>query len=259
MSLNDSSAIILIVGALAVIAFVIHGLWFSGKISNRKLSKTSSADQALQNANGLGKVRIVASDSEDEEVSKAPRSYKYVDSQVKLEEPSKDSPDQQASAEKGSAPETEEQKIKPLDVYEINIESESGHSFDGEHLKELFSEFGFVRTTQGLYVCPESLGGDLTKTPIVFRICSLTKPYSFPEDMKNYQTTAIALYMKLPEIGKAEGYYSCMYGAATEIARRMIGKLVTTEGESVSEQKSNEILDLLHDYDEPANIQHQVY
>lgn len=90
MSLNDSSAIILIVGALAVIAFVIHGLWFSGKISNRKLSKTSSADQALQNANGLGKVRIVSSGSEEQNVAGTSKSFKYVDSQVTTEEPKKE-------------------------------------------------------------------------------------------------------------------------------------------------------------------------
>lgn len=28
MSLNDSSSLILIVGAIAILAFVVHGLWF---------------------------------------------------------------------------------------------------------------------------------------------------------------------------------------------------------------------------------------
>lgn len=40
MSLNDSSSLILIVGALAILAFVVHGLWFSGRSINRKLVMT---------------------------------------------------------------------------------------------------------------------------------------------------------------------------------------------------------------------------
>lgn len=258
MSLNDSSAIILIVGALAVIAFVIHGLWFSGKISNRKLSKTSSADQALQNANGLGKVRIVSSGSDEQNAASSPKSFKYMDSQVQLEEPKKE-PEAADTLKMEGASIEPEAKIKPQDIYEINIESENGHPFAGDHINELFSEFGFVRTKQGLYVCPEAVGKDLSETQIVFRICSLTKPYSFPEDMKNYETPAIALYMKLPEIGKGEGYYTCMYAAASEIARRLGGKFTTAEGEPLSEQILNDTLELLHNYDEPANIRHQVY
>ncbi len=258
MSLNDSSAIILIVGALAVIAFVIHGLWFSGKISNRKLSKTSSADQALQNANGLGKVRIVSSGSEEQNVAGTSKSFKYVDSQVTTEEPKKEHKAAE-TLKMDNVPSENEARGKPLDIYEINVESDTGHPFAGDHIKELFSEFGFVRTVQGLYVCPEAVGKDLSETPVVFRICSLTKPYSFPDDMQKYETPAIALYMKLPEIGKAESYYSCMYSAASEIARRLGGKFTTAEGEPLTDQILNDTLDLLHDYDEPANIRHQVY
>ncbi len=52
MSLNDSSSLILIVGAIAILAFVVHGLWFSGRSINRKLVKGSKEDQeiALSNA-----------------------------------------------------------------------------------------------------------------------------------------------------------------------------------------------------------------
>ncbi len=259
MSLNDSSAIILIVGALAVIAFVIHGLWFSGKISNRKLSKTSSADQALQNANGLGKVRIVSSGSEEQNVSSTtPKSFKYMDSQLQLDEPKKE-PEVADSMKLDNDASENETKVQPAEIYEINIESETGHPFAGDHLKELFSEFGFVRTMQGLYVCPEVVGKDLSQTPVVFRICSLIKPYSFPGEMKNYQTPAIALYMKLPEIGKAESYYRCMYAASVELARRLGGRLTTAEGEPLNGQITNDALNVLHAYDEPANIRHQVY
>ena len=47
MTLNDSSSLILIVGALAILAFVVHGLWFSGRSLNRKLVNTSKEDQEI--------------------------------------------------------------------------------------------------------------------------------------------------------------------------------------------------------------------
>ena len=50
---------ILIVGALAVLAFVIHGLWFSGRSINRKLVKGNKEDQEIVKSDGVGKVRIV--------------------------------------------------------------------------------------------------------------------------------------------------------------------------------------------------------
>ena len=65
MSLNDSSSLILIVGALAILAFVVHGLWFSGRSINRKLVMTSKEDQEIINSDAVGKVRIVRAQSSD--------------------------------------------------------------------------------------------------------------------------------------------------------------------------------------------------
>jgi len=59
MTINDSSSLILIVGAIAILAFVVHGLWFSGRSINRKLVKGSKEDQEIVKSNQIGKVRIV--------------------------------------------------------------------------------------------------------------------------------------------------------------------------------------------------------
>ena len=53
MTFNDSSSIILIVGAVAILAFVVHGLWFSGRSINRKLVKTSKEDQEIANSSAV--------------------------------------------------------------------------------------------------------------------------------------------------------------------------------------------------------------
>ena len=68
MTLNDSSSLILIVGAIAILAFVVHGLWFSGRSTNRKLNKTSKEDQEIVLSNTVGKVRIIRPKSLDNPV-----------------------------------------------------------------------------------------------------------------------------------------------------------------------------------------------
>ena len=59
---SDPSALVLIVGAIAIVAFVVHGLWFSGKPENRKLNQADRRDDEIRNSSEIGKVRIVSTD-----------------------------------------------------------------------------------------------------------------------------------------------------------------------------------------------------
>lgn len=60
---TDPSSIILILGALFIIIFLVHGLWFSNKPNNRRLKKNDQRDQEISNSEQIGKVRIVTPDS----------------------------------------------------------------------------------------------------------------------------------------------------------------------------------------------------
>lgn len=62
-SFTDPSSIVLIVGALFIIIFLVHGLWFSNKPQNRRLKKNDQRDQELSRSEQIGKVRIVTPDS----------------------------------------------------------------------------------------------------------------------------------------------------------------------------------------------------
>lgn len=251
MSLNDSSAIILIIGALAVIAFVFHGLWFSGKSANRRLNKSSETDQVLQNSTNVGKVRIVSGTNTDD-------TSHFDKKTVKIQDTHAFAPEKQKTiTNEVKTIRTEENPIKrPPEIYEINVESETERPFMGTQIEELFNELGFMRSKNSVYICPESMDQELEKSAVVFRICSLKKPFSFPEDMQNYETNALAFYMTLPETGKGEVYFNCMRCAAQEFADRLGGKLLDTSGEPLTDQKMDEIASLLHEYDAPSKIEH---
>lgn len=258
MSLNDSSAIILIVGALAVIAFVIHGLWFSGKSTNRRLNKDSEADQVLENTGGLGKVRIVSSSASLKETAKEVQNGSFSYTDTGADGLKTDTATEQVNVQEKKSF-SGQMHIKPAESYEINVQSENTRPFSGVKLEELFNEWGFMRTRNGLYVCPEAVGKDLSQVNVVFRVCSLKKPFIFPENMKDFETSSLALYMKLPEIGKAEGYYNCMWNAALEIASRLGGRLTDINGHELGAKRVEDILSLLRSYDEASGAVKQIY
>ena len=58
----DLSSIILFVGAFCILAFIVHGLWFSDRPQNRKLEQDNEHDQELVKSRSVGKVRIVSTE-----------------------------------------------------------------------------------------------------------------------------------------------------------------------------------------------------
>ena len=65
--------------------------------------------------------------------------------------------------------------------------------------------------------------------------------------------------MKLPEIGKAEGYYNCMWNAALEIASRLGGRLTDINGHELGAKRVEDILSILRSYDEASGAVKQIY
>ena len=58
----DPSSLVLLIGAVAILIFIVHGLWFSDRPQTRKLKKNSQQDQAIVQSNQVAKVRIVMED-----------------------------------------------------------------------------------------------------------------------------------------------------------------------------------------------------
>lgn len=244
MSLNDSGAIILIVGALAVLAFVINGLWFSGKSSNRRLNKSSQTDQQIAKSKGVGKVRIVVPGPE------ARDGFAVEDSSVPAPQESKEPQDTARTESVSVTSESAHAGSALQDSYEINVHAPADKPFSGENIDELFKEWGFMRTPNKIYVCTESLDEDLSRAKVVFKICSLDKPFIFPDNMAGFTTGALAIYMNLPERGKAEGYYTSMRRAAEEIVDRLGGEIRDNDDSPLSENKMDGIALSLREYDE---------
>lgn len=239
MTLNDSSSLILIVGAIAILAFVVHGLWFSGRSINRKLVKSSKEDQEIANSTAVGKVRIVK-----------PNEFENEKESIEDSAPSKSEGIATSKIEPKvtiSSDLTLTQDEDPEGTYELNLYAANGRAYRGLDLEELFKGYGFVRAEQNLFCVYEPVSD--TQQNVVFRICSLEAPYSFPVNMENYTTNSLALYMQLPEKGKCFVYFKAMRIAAKCLIDHLGGVICDNNNREVTEDKLDQIEQLLKKYD----------
>lgn len=236
MTLNDSSSLILIVGAIAILAFVVHGLWFSGRSINRKLVKGSKEDQEIINSLSVGKVRIVIPQSVDTKSSTFENTTKIETFVNKAE--NKTVPVEKTREIK--------QDLQVAATYELNLVSAEGRPYRGLDLEELFKTYGFIRGEKDIYCVYEDPN---LKDIIVFRICSLEAPYSFPKKMDDFSTKALALYMQLPPKGKGFIYFKAMRIAANCLVEHLGGTVYDNDNKELTADKFDKLESELRKYD----------
>lgn len=233
MSFSDPSAIVLLIGAIAIIVFLVHGLWFSNKPQTRKLSKNDKKDQEIRNSDQIGKVRIVSTENK-----KTKQTYNL----------RKDPSASQSNIRPLGIVSSSQDTSNPWkDIYEINIVAPADKPFKGEDIAQIAQEFGFLYGELNIYYVYEQ--PELRKDE-VFRICSLKDPFSFPEDMKGYTTPAIAIYMNLPPKGKGFAYFKALRMAANILTERLGGVIEDNHHNILTEQMLNSLADGLAKYDE---------
>lgn len=224
MSLSTVSAVILIIGAIAIIAFVIHGLWFSEKAGNRRLRKDNGDDAKILDAKNVGKVRIVTADAET--------------SKIQIEDsPKSDSADNT---------ELENEAFTVRKSYDFNVVANADRPFVGTEIENLMNEYGFVRGNMDIYYVYEDPSRRLNE---VFRICSLKAPYSFPADMRGFTTPAMALFMNLPERGKGIAYIRAMRMAANLFAQNLGGTIQDNHHNIITDEDFDKMEEALAAYD----------
>ncbi len=243
---TDPSALVLIIGAIAIVAFLVHGLWFSGKPENRRLNKADRHDDEIRNSSNIGKVRIVSTDAPlkseaapSGEPALAPEPEENLKSPV-IEEISKE---EAAQFEK-----EQEQKKLPQNI-EINLVAEPGRPYRGEDIEALCTQYGILRGDLDIYYVYEN---PQARENEVFRMCSLKSPFSFPQDMSGFTTPAIALYMNLPERGRACSYFKAMLTAVDIFVQQLGGTMQDNYHNLYTPEQLQDLENKLQEYDARA-------
>lgn len=220
-SIWSPSAIIIIVAAIAIVIFIVHGLFFSSKPINRKLKAKDSKDKELLNTKNVGVVRIISADNKDSKINTDPL-FDNLEAE------------KETTVTDNITIETKEEVIqhtkgKWKQSYEFNIVAPENEPFKGEDIEEIFNCYNMIRGDMDIFYVYEN---PQDKNSEVFRVCSLKSPFSFPRDMKGYTTPAIALYMNLPPKGKGIAYFKAItYGV--EIFTQKLGGEVQDNSKNI--------------------------
>ncbi len=232
--LNDPGAIALIVGAIAIVVFLVHGLWFSGKPKNRKLNMKNHEDQELSRSDEVAKVRIVTRDRQGPEDEKKPFNKKSVI------EPTFDVDDRllQSRVREHEFPSS----------FELNLLAPEDRPYRGDDIEALCRQYGILRGEMDIFYVFENLN---TRTNEVFRICSLVSPFTFPkeEDMAKFSTPALALYMNVPPPGKGATYVKALIMAANLFVDSLGGRILDIHHQDLTKERLDEMEEIMKRYD----------
>ncbi len=245
MSFNDPVAIILVVGAISIFAFLIHGLYFSGRSNNVKLSSENKHKLSDSMNENVAKVRIVEA---------GPKRGTH-NATVNFDNSAKEAINCNIQTINDSKIEniaTPVSAIEPCawsQSYEINLVAPEGKSYIGADIEEICAAYGILRGNMDIFYVYEDPN---TRADEVFRICSLEPPYSFPQDMKNYKTRALALYMNLPHKGNGYPYFKSIRMCANIFIQRLGGHLEDNYHNELTEERLDAMADGLRKYDEQA-------
>jgi len=256
MTMQDLRIVLVIVGALAIAALVIHGLWTNqrNKRSQLKNAPNKSAPEKRStdkrdldgfDADGVGPVRVVAksnaasSRDTDPVISTVPQFSAGDDDHttVPLQDDVVPAIDQ--------SPE----QIKPIwkDVYVINISARDGAYIYGRDLKHALRTLGFRFGEMDIYHRHLEMDG---QGEVLFSLINMVKPGTFePSKMDKLMTSGVSLFMQLPSAGRGLAHFDLMLKAADKLASEVDGLLFDATRKPLGEYYLMQCRDELKAYD----------
>jgi cell division protein ZipA len=268
-AMQDLRIILVIIGALAIAALVIHGLW-----TNRKNKRVSIKEKPLGrmpdvkskyrddpdsvgdgfDEDGIGKVRVVSRRQEpkmpgantakqwsrakvEPELAMAPISADVTGSGDSLEV---------SDSSADVAPTTAVVKSWS-DFYQINIMAREGALIAGEDLLFILKKLGFRYGDMSIFhrhLEPNGQGD------VLFSLANMVKPGTFdPARMAQFTSPGVSLFMELPHQGRAEAHFKLMLQAAEKISAELDTLLMDRQRNPLTEDRVEQCLDELRAYD----------
>lgn len=255
--MQDLRIVLVIVGALAITALVIHGLWTNqrNKRAQQKNTTPKSAPAKRNSeardvdgfdADGIGTVRVVSRNSapmrDAEPVISSVPQFSADDDKDEVAETTQDD---------FSAEQDEPQQIKAKgnwkDVYVINIAAREGSYIYGRDLKHALRILGFRFGEMDIFHRHLEMDGE---GEVLFSMINMIKPGTFePSKMDRLMTPGVSLFMQLPAAGRGLAHFDLMLKAADKLASEVDGILLDASRQPLSEYYLTQCRDELKDYD----------
>ena len=236
--MQDLRLVLLLVGGIAIVALVIHGLWISRRSSHSQAHEPS-AISAMRDTDGfdqdgIGEVRVVHTDHSSESALKT--SGGSTDGAPKIHVQNESN-----TADFLSMPEHMMQRTSSdgsqgqydQEVFVINIMSRSGQQLQGEALQVALKQQGFQFGDMSLFHLYEDheSGGEC-----LFSLINMVQPGAFDSDnLQSLETPGVSLFMQIPKNSKALACWELMLEHAERLADALDAELMDAQRHVLSD------------------------
>lgn len=261
--MQDLRIVLVIVGALAIAALVIHGVWTNQRnkraqlknsppkpVANKRSAESRDVDGF--DADGVGQVRVVTrngtSAGRDIEpvISTVPQFSAADSDEDNVDANNQPLPEPEVE-QTSSAPAVESGNVIWKDVYVINITARDGSYIYGRDLKHALRILGFRFGEMDIYHRHLEMDG---QGDVLFSLVNMIKPGTFdPSKMDRLMTPGVSLFMQLPAAGRGLAHFDLMLKAADKLASEVDGLLFDAARQPLGEYYLTQCREELKAYD----------